>query len=174
MPPHPSCPAPSLPPPQDGHLGWGGLGGGVRCSRVTRPIRLSPNWSPPCLALGNLFPTTSPIPGPRPKPLPWAGPPPPLLPAWPSPPVAYTPGLVSLLPPPQTPDFPPKRAQGAWQTHSIIRRKTQDPSHQPPSRCPEGFQNPWSGCPQGPSTRWLLGTKAWVTLRQGRRDGSCS
>lgn len=162
MPPQPRLPGPIPTPSQDGHLGWGSPGGGGRCSRVTRPehrdpshpIHLSPNWPPPRLALGKTFPTTPP---PRPPGLGQShrpglglhlicsqpGPPGPLLvpQAWPASPQ-----------PLQKLDFPPKPAQGAWQTHSTIKRKTLP--HQAPSHCPEAFENPWSVrlSPGAPST----------------------
>lgn len=68
--PQPRLPGP-IPTPTPGWPSWvGALGGGVRCSRVTRPehrdpshpIHLSPNWPPPRLALGKTFPTATPHP----------------------------------------------------------------------------------------------------------------
>lgn len=143
--PQPGALAPPLPPPRKAILGgWTGRG----CPRVARPrhgappwpIYLSPHRPPPCLALGNVSPTTTP-PRPRPKPWPWAGPPPassaPSLP----PPPPY-PQARPASPHLQKPDFPPRPAQGAWRTHLIIKRKTQDPSPLPLLLLSRGVQGP--------------------------------
>lgn len=137
----------------------GGLGGSVRCCRVTRPkhrpLPAPPpeppgGLQPPCLALRNIYP-----PGPAPG----------LGQSW-CPEqglrlICSQPGPQLLLCYPrawpasrhfQKPDFPPKPARGAWRTHLIIKRKIQDPSPTPPPIVQRGSRplGPSMG-PQGPA-----------------------
>lgn len=76
--------------------------------------------------------------------------------------------------PPQKLDFPPKPAQGAWQTHSTIKRKTLP--HQAPSHCPEAFKNPWSArlSPGPPPQGGCWGPKHGPLSGRAGGGGSCS
>lgn len=157
------------------------LGGGPEgVSRVTKPkhrdpswpIHMSPHWPPPCLALGNISPTTTP-PRPRPKPLSWAGPPP-HLPAWPLRSFSVPLGLASLSPPPETGLSSQTSPRGLA---NPLNHKQRDPTPfptDPPPIVQRGSRPLGPVCPQDPSTRCPLGTKAWAALREGRRGGLCS
>lgn len=159
----------------------GGLRKGVRCSRVTKPkhrdpswpIHLSPHWPPPCLALGNISPTTTP---------PWASAKAIALgrASASSPSLALCSllvplGLASLPPPPETGLSSQTSPRGLADP---LNHKQKDPRPfptDPPPVVQRGSRTPGpSVCPQGPSTRCPLGTKAWAALWEGRRGGLCS
>lgn len=127
----------------------GGLGGSVRCSKVTRPkhrpLPAHPpeppgGLQPPCLALRNICPTMT-RPGPRPKLLPWQGlclicsqPGPQLL-------LLLPPGLASLPPLPETGLFSQTSPRGLANPLDL-KRKIPDPSPTPPPIVQRGFKTP--------------------------------
>ncbi|XP_057566001.1 LOW QUALITY PROTEIN: basic proline-rich protein-like [Hippopotamus amphibius kiboko] len=184
---------PATRPPPCLHPGmaiWvGGLGGGVWCFRVTRPKRRDPSRPIPEPQLASCsawrWGVLTPAPGPGSKPWPWAGPPPHLLPAWPSPP---SPGETPV---PPGPGQPPPTLPDTRLSSQTSPRGLADPLDHKEKGPPPHHQDPFppaptlavrrgsrtlgpSVCPQGPSTGWPLGTRAWAALREGRRGGSCS
>lgn len=147
----------------------GGLGGSVRCCRVTRPKhRPFPapppeppgGLQPPCLALRNIYPP-GPAPGLGRSWCPEQGlrlicsqPGPQLL-------LLLPPGLASLPPLPETGLSSQTSPRGLA---NPLDHKEKDPRPSPdsPSHCPEGFKTPGPirGSP-GPC-RWPPGAEAWA------------
>lgn len=180
MPPNPGSLAPSPPPPQDGHLGWGAREGvlGVLGSPgpntgtppiPSHPIHLSPNWPPPRLALGKTFRTTTP------HPLAWAKA---IILGWASTSPAPSLALLALSwyprpgqPPPTSPETGLSSQTSPRGLANPVNRKEKDPSPSTPLPLSRGIQVPLvrPSVPRAPSTGWLPGTKAWAALREGRR-----